>query len=111
MSTIHSNQAPVMLNPSDWQGMLQMEHLAEDQKLKITAQEFESTLVRQFLKEAMKPLIKGAIDESGVSNDIYRGYFTDIMAQSLSKGNGIGISSVLQTQLTTNPMKKEPSAL
>jgi peptidoglycan hydrolase FlgJ len=111
MNTVPINQAPILLDPSDWQGLLQMERLSEDQKLKITAQEFESTLVRQFLKDAMKPLIKGVIDESGVSNEIYRGYFTDIMAQSLSRGNGIGIASVLQTQLTTNPMKKESDAL
>ena len=97
-----NTQAPIMMNPSDWQGLLQMDQYSEKQKLEITAGEFESTLVRQFLKDAMKPLIKGALDENGVSHEIYRGYYTDIMAQSLTRGKGIGISSVLQSQLTNN---------
>lgn len=103
-------QAPIMMNPSDWQGLLQMDQYSEKQKLEITAGEFESTLVRQFLKEAMKPLIKGALDESGVAHEIYRGYYTDVMAQSLTRGKGIGISSVLQSQLTNNHQSKETDA-
>jgi len=111
MDAIQPNQSPVMMNPSDWQGLLQMDHLSESQKLKVTADEFEATLVRQFLKESMKPVIQGgALDEGGVANDIYRGYFNDILAHSLSKGEGIGISSALQSQLSNNLKTKETDA-
>ena len=99
-----------MMNPSDWQGLLQMNQYSEQQKLEITAGEFESTLVRQYLQEAMKPLISGALDENGTAQNIYRGYYTDIMAQSITRGNGLGISSVLQSQLTNNHQSKETDA-
>jgi len=102
MEGLGATQAPIMLNPADWQGLMQMNQYSDEQKLKITSTEFESTLVRQFLGEAMKPMIKGCMGNEGVAQDIYRGYFTDVMAQSLSKGQGIGISSVLQSQLSVN---------
>jgi Rod binding domain-containing protein len=107
MEIISSHQSPILLNPSDWQGLLQMERYTEEQKLQLTSQEFESTLVRQYLKDALKPLFKGAIEESGVSSEIYRGYYTDVLAQSLSRGQGMGISSVLQCQLSTQHQSKE----
>jgi Rod binding domain-containing protein len=110
MDGITSNQAPIMMNASDWQGLLQMNQYTDDQKLQITTGEFEATLVRQYLKEAMKPLMKGILNEDGVANEIYRGYYTDIMAQSLTRGKGIGISSVLQSQLTNNHKSKETDA-
>ena len=99
-----------MLNPSDWQGLMQMNQYSERQKLEISATEFEATLVRQFLKDAMKPLVKGYLDQSGVSSEIYRGYFTDAMAQSLAKGQGIGISNTLQHQLSNHLNAKETDA-
>ncbi len=111
MDAIHSHQSPIMLDPSEWKSMLQMDHMSDSRKLEITATEFESTLVRQFLKDAMKPVIQGgAISEDGVAQDIYRGYFTDVLAQTLSKGEGIGISSALQSQLSTNLKTKETDA-
>ncbi|MEQ9824123.1 MAG: hypothetical protein ABQ298_07045 [Puniceicoccaceae bacterium] len=102
MDAISQNHLPVMLNPADWQGLSNMNQYSDEQKLRITSTEFESTLVRQYLKEAMKPLMKGYLNEDSVAHEIYRGYFTDAMAQSLSQGHGIGISSVLQSQLSTN---------
>jgi Rod binding domain-containing protein len=111
MDAISHSISPVMLNPMDLQSMMQGSRISQEQKLQYTSSEFEATLIRQFLKEAMKPLIKGYLDEDGVAQDIYRGYFTDVMAQSLSEGKGIGISSVLQSQLSTNHQKtKETDA-
>jgi Rod binding domain-containing protein len=110
MDAITTNQSPIMMNASDWQGLLEMNQYSEDQKLEITAGEFEATLVRQYLKEAMKPLVNGFLDESGVAHEIYRGYYTDIMAQSLTRGKGFGISSVLQSQLSNNHKSKETDA-
>jgi len=102
MDGIAATQAPIMMNPADWQGLMEVNRYSEDQKLQITSTQFESTLVRQYLNEAMKPLISGCLNEDSVAQDIYRGYFTDVMAQSLSQGKGIGISSVLQSQLSMN---------
>ena len=102
MEGIGAAQAPIMLNPNDWQGLMEMNQYSEEQKVQMTSTQFESTLVRQYLKEAMKPLVQGYLNEDSVAHEIYRGYFTDVMAQSLSQGEGIGISSVLQSQLSMN---------
>lgn len=110
MDVIQPNQSPVMLSPSDWQGMLQGNKISDEEKLALTSGEFESTLVRQYLKDALKPLVEGALKEDGVAQNIYRGYYTDIMAQSLTKGAGFGVSSVLQSQLTTNNQSKGTDA-
>ncbi len=92
----------MMLSPNDWKGLMEVDRYTEDQKLEITSTQFESTLIRQFLSEAMKPMVEGYLNEDSVAQDIYRGYFTDIMSQSLSSGGGLGISNVLQSQLTMN---------
>ncbi len=100
METTAAAHTPVMMNLSDWQGLQGMKHLSEEQKLKVTADEFEATLLRQYLNDAMKPMFKGIINEEGVANDIYRSYFTDAIAQNLSQGTGVGISNALQSQLS-----------
>lgn len=111
MDAIGASQSPIMLNPGDWQGLMAMDQYSQEQKIQITSTEFESTLVRQYLKEAMKPMFEGCLSEDGAANEIYRGYFTDVMAQNLAKGGGIGISSVLQSQLSINPQhEKETDA-
>jgi peptidoglycan hydrolase FlgJ len=64
-------------------------------KLAKASRQFESILVRQFLSESMKPLL-----ESGPSGQVYGYLLTDSLAESISKGGGLGLSHVLQTQLT-----------
>jgi Rod binding domain-containing protein len=63
-------------------------------KLAEAAQGFESIMLRQFLSESMKPLLQG-----GPSGQVYGYLLTDSLASSLSKGGGLGLSSVLQAQL------------
>lgn len=63
-------------------------------KLAEASRQFESILLRQFLGESMKPLLEG-----GPSGQVYGYLLTDTLADSLSKGGGLGLSSVLQAQL------------
>ena len=58
------------------------------------SRQFEAILLRQFLSESMKPLLEG-----GPSGQVYGYLLTDTLADSLSKGGGMGLSSVLQAQL------------
>ena len=63
-------------------------------KLNEASQQFEAILMRQFLSESMKPLLEG-----GPSGQVYGYLLTDTLADSLSKGGGLGLSSVIQAQL------------
>lgn len=58
------------------------------------SRQFEAILLRQFLGESMKPLLEG-----GPSGQVYGYLLTDSLADSLSKGGGLGLSSVIQAQL------------
>lgn len=58
------------------------------------AQQFESILLRQFLGESMKGLL-----QEGPAGQVYGYMLTDSLANSLSEGGGLGLTSVLQAQL------------
>ena len=61
--------------------------------------QFESLLVKQYLKQALKPMFKGIFNENGGASGMYRHMFTDAMAESIAQGGGFGISSMLQMHL------------
>lgn len=58
------------------------------------SRQFESILLRQFLSESMKSLLDG-----GPSGQVYGYMLTDSLAGSISEAGGLGLCSVLQTQL------------
>jgi flagellar protein FlgJ len=64
-------------------------------KLHEASQQFEAIMLRQILGESMKPLLQG-----GPSGQVYGYLMTDTLADSLSKGGGLGLSSVIQAQLS-----------
>ena len=67
------------------------------------SQQFESILIRQFLSESMKSLL-----ENGPSGQVYGYMLTDSLADSISKGGGLGLCSVLQAQLGNEPKHAKP---
>ena len=58
------------------------------------SQQFESILLRQILSESMKGMLEG-----GEGGQVYGYMVTDSLANSLSEGGGLGLSSILQSQL------------
>ena len=64
-------------------------------QLKKVSQQFESILVRQFLGESMKSLL-----EEGESGQVYGYLLNDSLSNSICKAGGLGLSHVLQTQLS-----------
>jgi len=64
------------------------------EKIHEASRQFEAILVRQFLSESMKPLLEG-----GPSGQMYGYMLTDTLADSMTKGGGFGLSSVIQAQL------------
>ena len=79
--------------------MAHSKHATEQQKNAAVSQQFESVLVKQFLKEALKPMFKGVFNEKGGAHRMYRHFFTDAISESIASGGGFGVSSILQQQL------------
>ena len=79
--------------------MAHSRHASEKQKAAAVSGQFESLLVKQYLKQALKPMFKGIFNENGGASGMYRHMFTDAMAESIAQGGGFGISSLLQMHL------------
>ena len=91
--------------------MAYSKHASESQKVAAVSQQFESVLVKQFLKEALKPMFKGVFNEDGNAHRMYRHFFTDAISESIASGGGFGISNILQQQLSnqTSPTTEAKS--
>ena len=79
--------------------MAHSRHVSEKQKAAAVSGQFESLLVKQYLKQALEPMFKGILDESDGASGMYRHLFTDALAESIAKGGGFGISTMLQMHL------------
>ncbi len=92
--------APIsFIDSSHIRELVHDKNLTETEKLKEMSRQFEGIFLRQFLNEALRPMVKGYLDESGSSNDIYRYFMTEVLADSMSQRGSIGFSNILQTQL------------
>lgn len=58
------------------------------------ARQFEAILVRQILSESMKSML-----EHGKDGQVYGYYLTEALADGITKGGGLGLRSVLESQL------------
>ena len=87
--------------------MAHSKNTTHNQKVAAVSDQFESVLVKQFLKEALKPMFKGVFNEDGGAHRMYRHFFTDAISESIASGGGFGVSNVLQQQLQAND---KPSA-
>ncbi|HQF39202.1 MAG TPA: rod-binding protein [Opitutaceae bacterium] len=63
------------------------------------AEQFEAILVRQLLGDALKPMF-GAGEGAVAGNNVYQYLVTDVVAQSVAQGGGLGIAKMLVPQLT-----------
>lgn len=63
------------------------------------ARQFEAVLLRQILQSVHKTGIKGAFGEASVSKDIYFDMMNEHLADTMTKGGGLGLASALQAQL------------
>ena len=82
-------------------------HLAgnsPEAQAKVVAQQFESVLLRQFLDKSV-----GSLMGSEAGGDVYNYMVTDALSQSLAKGGGLGMQSILETQLSPAGHKPAPA--
>lgn len=78
--------------------------ISDKEKLAAASQQFEGVLVKQFLKDALKPMFKGYLNEDGSSHEIYRYFVVDALANSIA--GSIGFSNSIQAQLQKTEERK-----
>lgn len=69
--------------------------ITRPEEIEQASRQFESILVRQFLTESMGPLLEG-----GATGEVFGYLLTDSLANSISQGDGLGLSSIIQAQLS-----------
>jgi len=74
--------------------------VSEQDKAKEVARQFEAVLLRQILQSAHKTGLEGLTDgESSASKDVYFDMMNYHLADSISRGGGLGLGSALEAQL------------
>ena len=76
-----------------------------DAQRKAVAAQFEAILVRQMLSKSVGSMLGGSDDVSG---SVYGDMMTDVIAQKLTAGPGLGLGRMIEQQLT--PRGSIPSA-
>jgi flagellar protein FlgJ len=79
-------------------GAERLSQLPQSDQVKAAAGQFEAILVRQFLQESVGKIMGGA--QGGPSAGVYGYLLTDILANKLTEGQGLGLGSVIERQLT-----------
>jgi Rod binding domain-containing protein len=81
--------------------MRRMDKLPKSEQMARAAGQFEGLLVRQFLNESMKPLVKGGCldGEEMPGGDIYQSLMVNTLADGIEAGGGLGLSNVIRLQL------------
>ena len=72
--------------------------LPKDEQIKAVAGQFEAIMLRQFLQESVSGMMGG--ESGGASGSVYGYMLTDVLAGKLSEGGGLGLSKILQHQLS-----------
>jgi Rod binding domain-containing protein len=71
----------------------------EDEKIAEVSKQFEAIILRNFLKDSLKPLFKSHLAQDNSQNNIYRYHLVDALSQSMAESQSLGLSNVLQMQL------------
>ena len=76
-------------------------------QIQAAARQFEAIILRQLLTPAIEPLMSHGLggDSAGKSSGgggggVYGYLITDVLANSLSQGGGLGLARILEKQLT-----------
>ena len=114
MSTIGSISAlssAETIDPKALQASLSASKASKSQKIDAAGTQFEAIFVRQFLGDALKPMVKGTMDEGGEANDTYRYFVTDQLAQNLAKQGVFGIGKQVAAQVKAKELHKVDASL
>ncbi|MBU5676611.1 rod-binding protein [Alkaliphilus sp. MSJ-5] len=77
----------------------------DPQKLMEVCKEFESIFINMILKQARSGMKTDGLTEKSYAREIFEDMQDEQMAQSMSKGQGIGLAQELYKQLSRNTNK------
>jgi Rod binding domain-containing protein len=80
-------------------------HLTQQQKIHEASRQFETIMLQQILSELQKPVIKSEFTDDSTAADIYQGYATNALAESMSKSGAFGFAKLFEEQLSPHPNK------
>ena len=78
----------------------------EEAKIAEVSRQFEAIILRNFLKDSLKPVFKTYLNQENSQNSIYRYHLVDSLAESMSQREALGISTMLQMQLKSTLSSK-----
>ena len=84
--------------------------LPKDDKLGPACDQFEGMLVRQILTEGLKPLLAKPPGSGAAGAGVYDYMMTDTLAKGITGPHSLGISHLLQRQLTPHTPPATPHA-
>ena len=79
---------------------------AAEAKIDEVSRQFEAVILRNFLKDSLKPVFKTYLNKENSQNSIYRYHLVDSLAESMSERQALGISNILQMQLKSTLSSK-----
>ena len=83
-----------------------MRNLPQSEQIKAAAGQFEAMMLRQLLQDSVGKLAGG--EKSG--GGMYGFMMTDVLANQLSAGGGLGLSKIFQQQLAPKGMNLDAPA-
>lgn len=72
---------------------------ATPKELNEATQQFEAILLRQFIGEALKPLLHDTLGSQVAGAGVYQQMVSEVIADNLAQSGDFGFSSMLQIQL------------
>jgi flagellar protein FlgJ len=97
ISSIHSKTNPADVPLEKLAGNA---NLTEEQKIGEAGRQFEAILLRQILSEAQKTTFKSKYTDDSTASSIYRDMTVRQLADSVSRGGGLGLAKALNKALT-----------
>jgi|GEM_PF-2446236 Rod binding domain-containing protein len=96
VSTINSES----IDPSALRDIISGGAKSSAEKIDQAGMQFEAIFVRQFLNDALKPMVKGAADgDDDAASSTYRYMITDRLSQSLASQGVFGLGQKISGQL------------
>lgn len=83
-----------------------LKNLPQAEQIKAAAGQFEAIMVRQLLQDSVGKLAGGDNSAGGM----YGFMMTDVIANKITEGGGLGLSKILQQQLTPRGLAADASA-
>lgn len=93
-------QSPVDASNTPIEELAGNKHLTQQQKIHEASREFEVVMLQQILAETQKPVITSELTDDSTAGDIYQGYISNALAESMSKSGSFGFAKIFEQQLT-----------